>query len=64
MAVKVVYESVEEVLVCNLDEEPELLKNYFGLATGRCKDDYDRILVEGAVTISSRVETQIDREIA
>jgi len=53
MVRKIVYSGEGEVLICNCDEEKQLIKDYF-TDGGRVILNYDREVVAGVVVISSR----------
>lgn len=59
----VIYEGVDETLICTPSHEDALVKEYF-TEGGRSLEDYDRQVVEGTVEITSRMHVSPDRVIA
>ncbi len=53
----VVYSNDEETLVCSIDDEYVLIKEYF-TDGGRYTQDYDRLVSKGPVMVQSRNVTQ------
>ena len=58
----VIYDSGNEVLVCELSHEDTLKKEYFEEG-GRDYDEYDRSMVEGTIEINTSIKVWADRTV-
>jgi len=56
----VVYTGPDEVLVCELENEHEVIAEYFSQGSGRDIDDYDRDSTKRVVEISTQFKVSLD----